>query len=176
MPRIAPKLLWLGLLTPTLFGFDFASKRAVVQQLGPRDVVPVLDGWLAFVHAENPGAMFSMPLPLPLIAVAGVVVLWVLLRMMRALPDAARLPALALALLASGAAGNLADRLGDGTVTDFIQVSAAGSAAAPWLVDRFGTATWPIFNLADIWLVVGVAMLAVMPRSWMERAPAAAPA
>src|SRR5687768_2019964 len=112
MPRPAPKLLWLLLLTPTLFGFDFASKRAVVESIGPREVVPVLDGWLGFVHAENPGALFSAPIPLPLIAIAGVVALVVLARMVKAMPDTARLPAVAVALLLAGGLGNQVDRIG----------------------------------------------------------------
>ena len=59
--RLPPKLLWIGTLTPLLFGFDFASKRAVVQTVGPHEIVPLFGSWLGVVHAENPAAMFSAP-------------------------------------------------------------------------------------------------------------------
>jgi lipoprotein signal peptidase len=46
------------------------------------------------------------------------------------------------ALLIGGALGNLADRVRDGAVTDFISLPA-----------------WPTFNLADVAIVVGVLLL-----------------
>lgn len=49
---------------------------------------------------------------------------------------------LGVGLLVGGALGNLADRIGDGTVTDFID---------PPL--------WPAFNLADVAITVGVVVL-----------------
>lgn len=168
MRRPTPKLLWIGLLTPVLFGFDVASKEAA-RPLGPADAVPVWEPWLSVVHAENPGAAFSTMVPMPLLLLAGVVGLGLLVQLVRRMPDDARLPAVAVALLLAGGLGNQLDRIGDGTVTDFIRVSAGDSALGPWLVERVGTATWPIFNLADVWLVVGMALLLLVPRSAMER-------
>jgi signal peptidase II len=170
--RLSPKLLWLGLLTPTLFGFDWASKKAIVETVGPREVVPVLGSWLSLVHAENPGAGFSLPIPMAVLILAGFVGLGLLVRMVVRMPDAARLPAVAVSMLLAGGLGNQLDRLGDGTVTDFMRVSAVDSALGPWLIEQVGTATWPIFNVADVLLLVGVGMLVVMPRRWMESAPA----
>ena len=46
-------------------------------------------------------------------------------------------------LLAGGALGNLADRIRDGAVTDFIDLPA-----------------WPAFNVADMAITAGVLMLA----------------
>jgi signal peptidase II len=46
------------------------------------------------------------------------------------------------ALLLGGALGNLADRVRDGAVTDFIDLP-----------------LWPTFNLADVSIVVGVLLL-----------------
>lgn len=169
--RLPPKLLWLGALTPLLFGFDFASKRAVVETVGPREVVPLIGDWLGVVHAENPAAMFSMPVPMPVLVVAGFLALAVLVRVVWRMPDEARLPAALVAMLFAGGLGNQVDRLVDGSVTDFLRISAEGTALAPWLVERFGTATWPIFNLADVWLLVGIVGLLALPRAWVERAP-----
>lgn len=174
--RIPPKLAWLGALTPLLFGFDFASKKAVVETIGPGEVVPVLGEVLTFVHAENPGAMWSTPIPMPVLIAVGFAVLGYLGWMVWKMPDRARLPAIAVSMLLAGALGNQIDRIDGGTVTDFIRVSAADTAWGPWLVDKVGSATWPIFNLADIWLVVGIGMLMLMPARWLETPKSADPA
>ena len=55
----------------------------------------------------------------------------------------------ALSLIAGGAAGNIADRLRNGEVTDFIDLHAGG-----W--------HWPTFNMADIWIVSGSLIIAVL--------------
>ncbi len=157
-----------GLLTPLLTGFDLWSKEAAVDALGTASSLPVSAPWLTFVHAENPGAAFSSPIPLPLIVVAGIVGLGLVAHWIWTRPDKGHLAAGLGALVAGGALGNLIDRIGDGTVTDFIRISAADSAWAPWLVQTFGTHTWPIFNLADIWLLVGVAGIVGL-QMWEDR-------
>ena len=159
MRRISAKLATFGLLTPMLFGFDFASKEAARTHLSDGQVHEVWGSWLGFVLAENPGAMFSAPIPLPVIAIAGVLGVGLVAYMLKDMPSQRRLPAAAAALVVCGALGNLLDRIGDGTVTDFIRISAADSPLAPWLHTQLGTATWPIFNLADVWLLVGVGMM-----------------
>jgi len=54
----------------------------------------------------------------------------------------------ALALVGGGALGNLVDRIRQGAVTDFIR----------W---RAGSHVWPIFNVADAALLVGVVLLLI---------------
>lgn len=57
-----------------------------------------------------------------------------------------RLLPLALALVLGGAVGNFLDRLLTGEVVDFLQFN-------------FGSYTFPIFNVADSCIVVGVALI-----------------
>ncbi len=52
----------------------------------------------------------------------------------------------ALALVAGGAVGNLIDRIYYGVVTDFVLL-------------HYGSHEWPVFNVADIVLVVGVGLM-----------------
>ena len=59
-----------------------------------------------------------------------------------------RLRRAAFALIAAGALGNLIDRVRDGAVTDFVL----------W---HFHDHLWPIFNVADAALLIGVAVLLV---------------
>ncbi|OYU89001.1 MAG: signal peptidase II [Bradyrhizobiaceae bacterium PARB1] len=60
----------------------------------------------------------------------------------------ARIPTerVALALILGGALGNIADRIPDGYVTDFISV-------------RLGEYHFPIFNLADVCITIGAMLL-----------------
>jgi signal peptidase II len=71
----------------------------------------------------------------------GAVVYWV----RKTPPDMTRLLA-ALGMVAGGAIGNLYDRILYGKVTDFV-------------VWRYYDKQWPTFNVADVVLVVGVALL-----------------
>ena len=52
----------------------------------------------------------------------------------------------ALALVAGGAVGNLIDRIYFGVVTDFVL----------W---HYKTHEWPVFNVADVVLVIGVGLM-----------------
>lgn len=57
-------------------------------------------------------------------------------------------PALAAGLIVGGAFANVADRLTAGSVIDFISIS-----------------RWPIFNLADIVIIVGLLVLIFRPNA-----------
>jgi signal peptidase II len=75
-----------------------------------------------------------------------------------------RLRRTAFALIAGGALGNLIDRVANGDVTDFVR----------W---HYHAHMWPIFNVADAVLVIGVALLLgdeVLARSKARRAAPAA--
>ena len=78
---------------------------------------------------------------------------------MRTLPEE-RGKRAAFALIAGGALGNLVDRLHDGAVTDFVR----------WRIHEH---RWPIFNLADAALLVGVALLLLDGMRARRRLPAA---
>ncbi|HEU0032294.1 MAG TPA: signal peptidase II [Kofleriaceae bacterium] len=108
---------------------------------------PVIDGVWDWELAANTGAAFSSlrgsrwilsALALAAIAALGVMA-W------KTAPEQ-RLKRFALAAIVGGAAGNLIDRVRDGAVTDFVR----------W---RIGDHRWPIFNVADVALVIGVALL-----------------
>jgi signal peptidase II len=127
---------------------------------------PVVDGYWDWELAYNPGVAFStfaslagstgMRVLLLLIAVAALVGISVLA--LRAAPEQ-RLKRVAYALVAGGALGNLIDRLHDGAVTDFVR----------W---RIHDHRWPIFNLADAALLIGVVLLLLDGLRARRRAPA----
>jgi signal peptidase II len=109
---------------------------------GPVHVVWTLRMNLGF----NRGAAFGIGQGLgPVLLVVGVALVLVLFRFSRSLTGI--VPTVALGLVLGGATGNLADRLlrdHGGAVVDFIDFQ--------W---------WPIFNVADMAIVVGAALLAL---------------
>lgn len=150
------KVFWLGVMLPGLLGFDFWSKSWVRGHLDIGEQISVVPGWLALTHAENPGMAFSLPLPVPVIVTLGMVMVGALAWTWWRLPASARVPSAAIGAILAGALGNLLDRIGDGTVTDMVRLYTEAAWLAPTLRDVFGTATWPIFNVADVALLGGV--------------------
>ncbi|MEZ4235470.1 MAG: signal peptidase II [Myxococcota bacterium] len=139
-------------------GLDQASKAWVVAHLDPLvDEIPIVPGWFSIVHAQNTGAAFStmegqLGLFLAFTLVAVAVVPWLL----RGQPRDARFMPLILGMILSGAVGNGIDRLRQGYVTDFAKAYAGVEPLRSMFIDRFHTNVWPIFNVADSLLLVGV--------------------
>jgi len=51
------------------------------------------------------------------------------------------------------------DRVVRGEVVDFLDVYASWQPLESWLLNVFGTAHWPTFNIADSAIVVGACLL-----------------
>jgi signal peptidase II len=114
--------------------------------------VPVIDGYWEWRLSFNPGSAFGLfssrggaRVFLTVVGFAAVAgMLWM---MKKARSDQKALH-WALALVAGGAVGNLIDRIRHGVVTDFVL----------W---KYKTHEWPVFNVADVALVVGVGLMFV---------------
>src|SRR5690348_574188 len=124
------KMFWFLLTAPLLFGFDWGTKEAA-RTLPVGGQLPVVPGWLSFLHAENPDIAFSIPVPMPLVLVFGFVAIVGLAFTLWQLPADARMQSAAIGAMAAGALGNLVDRLIDGTVTDFVCVYTTHPSLAP---------------------------------------------
>lgn len=116
--------------------------------------VKVFESFWSWRYAENKGAAWSMfaqlgdVLRLPLlIGVSSLAVLFIL-SFVRKLEPEQHLLLVALSLVLGGAVGNLIDRAYLGYVVDFIV----------WYYDGF---YWPTFNVADMGISVGVALILV---------------
>ncbi len=132
---------WLSLAV--VVALDQVSKRVVATTFAPgesRIVVPHLL-WLTYVqnHAGAFGMFGSNAALLIVLAVAVLGMFWFSFR------DSAtrsRLVRIAFGAIAGGAIGNIADRVHYGYVVDFIDLR--------W---------WPVFNVADSCITIGVALL-----------------
>lgn len=109
----------------------------------------VIDGYWDWELAMNRGAAFSTlngeHLLLSLAALGG---LLLIIAMAARTPAEQHLKRVALALIAGGALGNLIDRLRWGAVVDFVR----------WHIHDH---RWPIFNIADAALLIGMALLVI---------------
>jgi signal peptidase II len=141
---------WLvpGAIGAAALAADQLAKRWAVAALGPQPgdrVLPLIGDWLNLVYGQNTGVAFGMFQNMPqlftvtsILITAGAIYAYV-----AHLPNRSRWVQTAAGLILGGAIGNIIDRLRHGYVVDFIQVG--------W---------WPVFNLADSAISVGVIMLA----------------
>lgn len=112
--------------------------------------VPVVNGFWEWRLSMNPGSAFglfsSQEGARIGLSVVGIAAVFGMLWMLRKARSDQRILHWALALVTGGAIGNLIDRIYFGVVTDFIL----------W---RYQTHEWPVFNVADIVLVIGVGLM-----------------
>jgi signal peptidase II len=131
---------------------DVVTKALAQHALVPRGFPhPVIGDALRFTLVYNPGAAFGLHVGAHsrwVFLVLTAVVLRVLWALYRTTRDRDNARTFALALLCGGAVGNALDRLrsADGVV-DFIDVGV-------------GAARWPTFNVADVAVTLGAALLA----------------
>ena len=150
------KYLVVAAVASVLLLGDQVSKSLIPEGLSPGRPLPVIAGGLEFRYAENTGIAFSLfqDLPawgrIPLFSLITLMAVLVIMRLLRETPaQSFRLP-LALGCIMAGALGNLADRFRWGAVVDFIRVTV--------VIPGINT-TWPIFNLADAYLTVGIFLM-----------------
>lgn len=146
------KLAYLG-IAGGIFMIDQVTKAWATRTLRAGNDVTAISGFLNFVYAQNPGVAFSMlddhgdagRWGLSVVAmIAGALVLYFFWRTPRT--DDRVLGALA--LLLAGIIGNVVDRIRLGFVIDFIDV-------------QFGSWHYPTFNIADMSICIGAALLLI---------------
>ena len=133
------------LLLPVLLflAIDQISKFAVRRWLDPHELITLLP-FFRLEHVENRGIAFGMydQYGAVIVLVSAAVVTGIVLAAILSRHDSRLV--LPLAMLVAGSIGNLTDRLGNSSVTDF-----------------FHFEYWPAFNFADAFIVVGVLLLGV---------------
>jgi signal peptidase II len=138
------KARYFYLIALAVIALDQISKLLVTSRLPFGMSVPAVQDVLYITLVRNRGGAFglfqSWAGALIIITLAAAIAIIVVTRRGGAMP---RLLGVALALQLGGALGNLIDRLRFGYVVDF-----------------FDFRVWPVFNLADSAITVGVALLA----------------
>ncbi|MDR2904019.1 MAG: signal peptidase II [Clostridiales bacterium] len=129
---------------------DQWTKALALSQLKPTGGIPLIEGVFSLSYVENSGAAFGMlsgarPFFWILTPIVIVVIGYYFYKMPRT--TVYHWVRAALLLIAAGAAGNFIDRFLNGFVIDFLYFS---------LID------FPVFNVADIYVVAGSFLLGVL--------------
>lgn len=119
---------------------DQITKFLALKYLAPHKTIPIIPDIFHLSLVENPGIAFGLfGNQAPWLTMIVVLCLGGLLILSYQMRAASLLQRLSLAFIMGGAAGNLIDRLVFGHVVDFLDFR-----------------IWPVFNIADSFITVGV--------------------
>jgi len=150
---MTPKLRIFSVALAVSLLLDQATKIWIVQSLSYADRITVLENFFYITHVRNPGAAFGLlasspePFRLTFFITVTLIAIALIFSFYRRLAPGDRLSALALGLILGGAAGNLIDRIVYTEVIAFLHFR------------LWSGYSWPDFNLADSFIVVGVGLL-----------------
>ncbi len=161
--RLRGERLLLTAVAALILAVDQATKAWVVRNLTlgqSRDLAEWLSPIFSLTYVTNTGVAFGLFQGLgDILMVVALITVALILIFSRQLPPNQWLLHGAMGLQLGGALGNLTDRLLRGAVVDFIDLNF-------WPLHR-----WPIFNLADTSIVVGVGLVfLMMGREWQRGA------
>jgi signal peptidase II len=140
-------------------GCDQVTKVAARQHLEGRGTLSFLGDTFRLVLAENHGAFLGMGSSLPepvrtaiFVGLVSIFLVGFLVWILRT-NDLSRMAVFSAALVIGGGIGNLIDRvLFGGGVTDFMNLGV-------------GSLRTGIFNVADVWIVIGAGLLLLSPEA-----------
>ncbi|HOX43496.1 MAG TPA: signal peptidase II [Myxococcota bacterium] len=169
------KYLILAITVPAVVLADQATKIAAKIGLQPLVSAPdpgerfltVIDGFFRLKYAENAGAAWGLgnawspAVRIPFFIVVTLLAIGLILYFVRRMEEDKRLLPVAFALVLAGAVGNLIDRIYQGRVVDFIDWYVRFDSPLDLGLTTLsaGEHHWPTFNIADIGISVGVALL-----------------
>ena len=143
--------MWIAVIVAVLLvGLDQVTKYLALMQLKPVGSVTFVEGFMDFTFVENRGVAFGMFSGQKwfILLLTGIIVAVMIYYFVR-LPHSRQYQWVrgAMVLVLAGAVGNMIDRIFRGYVVDFFE---------------FTFFDWPVFYVADIYVVVGVILLAIL--------------
>ena len=138
-------ILWSIIIIASVLA-DQLAKWIVVQTLPLYESVVLIDGFFSFTHIQNRGAAWGMLSDhrwvFIIVTAIAIIILPIILYKYRKLHV---LFGVSMSLIIGGAIGNMIDRIFLGYVVDFLE---------------FTFIDFPVFNIADVCIVVGTFMMA----------------
>ena len=152
MTRLAVRVLLASAIVATI-GCDHATKHIAATTLAGMPTRSFLGDTIRLQYAENPGGFLSLGADLPPVFRTGVFTVGTGIALLALTIGALRLnwtgwPLVGLTLFVAGGASNWMDRVVRGSVVDFINVG-------------IGPVRTGIFNIADMALMIGVAIVVI---------------
>ncbi|NUU77947.1 signal peptidase II [Paenibacillus xylanilyticus] len=133
-----------------VFLVDQGTKYLIATRMELREEIPVIGNFFVITSHRNTGAAFGILQDQRwfFIVVTVIVVIALIWYLQKVKDTPHKLLPVALSLVLGGAIGNFLDRALTGEVVDFVQLN-------------FGSYTFPIFNIADSAICIGVALIIV---------------
>lgn len=142
-------MLLYYLIAVLVIALDQVTKYIIVIQMDQGQSIELISGFLYLTSHRNAGAAFGiLQGQMWLFYIATVIVVGVIVYMIITQAKESRFFGISLGLVLGGAIGNFIDRLLEGEVVDFIDVN-------------IFTYNFPIFNVADMALVIGVGFMMI---------------
>lgn len=155
--------VWYYIIAVIVFLIDQGTKWIIATRLTLYEQIPVIGNFFLITSHRNTGAAFSILedqrwffIIVTIIVASGII--WYMYKIRH---QQGHILPIGLSLILGGALGNFLDRLLTGEVVDFLQFN-------------FGSYTFPIFNVADMGITIGVgfvlldAMLSVKREKALE--------
>lgn len=138
------------LLTLIFLAIDFFSKLIVSSLLSVGQTVPIIKAFFYITYVRNTGAAWSMLSDKTYIVsiVSGLIILAIIWYIWKNEPEN-KLEKLGYSMVLGGALGNFIDRIAYGYVIDFLDI---------YIFEY----DYPIFNLADSFIVIGIIILIIV--------------
>lgn len=122
---------------------DQTTKYLIRLNMSPHETIPIIENFFHITYVENPGAAFSvLKGKTTFFIVVSLIVIFFIGYTVVTIPVKKKKHLLILAFILGGAMGNLVDRIFFGSVIDFLDFR-----------------IWPVFNVADCAIVIGVFLL-----------------
>lgn len=135
--------MWLFVLPLVVVILDQFSKYIVVENMSLGESIPIIEEVFHLTYILNPGAAFGMFAHNRLFFIAiAVIVIGIIIWARREILASPWEVKAGCGLFLGGAIGNLIDRARQGLVIDF-----------------FDFRIWPVFNIADIAICIGVGLI-----------------
>lgn len=137
------------ILSIILLVIDQVSKILVVKLIDINSSIELIKNFFYLTYTHNTGAAFSILTGQRLLLIlVAIVILVIIFNYLRKNKVEGKMDILAFALIIGGALGNLLDRMLRGYVIDFLDF-------------KIFEYNFPIFNLADTFIVIGVFLLLI---------------
>jgi len=159
---------------------DQVTKIAVRTQMQIGDSIPLFGDWFKLTFTENPGMAFGISLGSSLIVtILAIIATAMIVIYLRAIRDQHLGYRTSLALILGGAIGNIVDRIFyakmfgyggffRGEVVDFIHFDLWSGRLPEWipLLGNRYMALFPIWNVADMSIVIGVGLVLLFQKAY----------